>query len=63
MEIFFVYKRAVANGFFSYKIKVYNIPVPINLNLNTTQNIFVIVLTDVTDLYYQQDQNTHFVYE
>ena len=63
MEIFFVYEKGNGKWLLSYKITLYNIPVPIDLNFNTTQKIFGTELTDTTGLHYQQDQNTHFVYE
>lgn len=44
VEIFFVYEKGGGKWLFSYKIKVYNIPFPVNLNFNTTQKIFATAL-------------------
>lgn len=44
VEIFFVYEKGSGKWLFSYKIKVYSIPVPINLNFSTTQKIYATVL-------------------
>lgn len=44
VEIFFVYEKGSGKWLFCYKIKVYKIQFPINLNFKTTQNIFATVL-------------------